>query len=39
MLEIKRAKYIKEIKILNRDGSYLVKSNTWTPLLTNANKM
>ena len=38
-LEIKKAKYNKKIKVLNRDESNLVKTNTWTPLLANINEM
>ena len=38
-LEIKKAKYNKKIKVLNRDGSNLVKTNTWTLLLANINEM
>ena len=39
MLEIKEAKYGKTIKVLNRNESNLVKTNTWTQLLTNINEM
>ena len=38
-LKIKKAKCNKKIKILNRDGGNVVKTNTWTPLLANINKM
>ena len=36
-LEIKKAKYNKKIKVLNRDEGNLVSTNTWTPLLANIN--
>ena len=38
-LEIKKAKYNKKIKILNRDEGNLVRTNTWTLLLANINDM
>ena len=38
-LEIKKAKYNKKIKILNRDEGNLVKTKTWTPLLANISEM
>ena len=38
-LEIKKAKFNKKIKVLNRDEGNLVKTNTWTPLLANINEM
>ena len=38
-LEIKKAKYNKKVKVLNRDECNLVKTNTWTPLLANINEM
>ena len=38
-LEIKKAKYNKKIKVLNREEGNLVKTNTWTPLLANINEM
>ena len=38
-LEIKKAKYNKKIKVLNRDEGNLVRTNTWTPLLANINYM
>ena len=38
-LEIKKAKYNKKIKVLNRDEGNLVRTNTWTPLLANINDM
>ena len=36
-LEIKKAKYNKKIKVLNRDEGNLVSTNTRTPLLANIN--
>ena len=39
VLEIKKAKHNKKIKVLNRDEGNLVKTNTWTPLLANINEM
>ena len=38
-LEIKKAKYNKKIKVLNRDEGNLVRTNTWAPLLANINDM
>ena len=38
-LEIKKVKYNKKIKVLNRDEGNLVRTNTWTPLLANINDM
>ena len=38
-LEIKKAKYNKKIKFLNRAEGNLVRTNTWTPLLANINDM
>ena len=38
-LEIKKAKFNKKIKVLNRDKGNLIKTNTWTPLLVNKNEM
>ena len=38
-LEIKKAKYNKKIKVLNRDEGNLFKTNTWTPLLANINEI
>ena len=38
-LEIKKAKYNKKIKVLNRDEGNLVKTNTWAPLLANINEL
>ena len=38
-LEIKKAKYSKKIKVLNRDEDNLVKANTWTLLLANINEI
>ena len=38
-LEIKKAKFNKKIKVLNRDEGNLVKTNIWTPLLANINEM
>ena len=38
-LEIKKAKYNKKIKVLNRYEGNLVKTNTGTPLLANINDM
>ena len=38
-LEIKRAKYNKEIKVLNRYEGNLVKTNAWTLLLADINEM
>ena len=38
-LEIKKAKFNKKIKVLNRDEGSLFKTNTWTPLLANINEM
>ena len=38
-LEIKKVKYSKKIKVLNRDEGNLVRTNTWTPLLPNINDM
>ena len=38
-LEIKKAKYIKKIKVLQRDEGNLVKTNTWTSLLASINEM
>ena len=38
-LEIKKAKYNKKTKVLNRDEGNLVRINTWTPLLANINDM
>ena len=38
-LEIKKAKYNKNIKVLNRDEGNLVKTNTWTPLLAYVKEM
>ena len=38
-LEIKKAKFNKKIKFLNRDEGSLVKTNTWTPLLAIINEM
>ena len=38
-LEIKKSKYNKMIKVLNRDEGNLVRTNTWTPLLANINDM
>ena len=38
-LEIKKAKYSKKIKVLNRDEGNLVKANTWTSLLANINEI
>ena len=38
-LEIKKAKFNKKIKVLNRDEGSLVKTNTWKPLLVNINEM
>ena len=38
-LEIKRAKYNKNIKVLKRDEGKLVKTNPWWPLLANINEM
>ena len=39
VLEIKKIKYNKKIKVLNRDEGNLVRTNTWTPLLANINDM
>ena len=38
-LEIKKAKYSKKIKVLNRDEDNLVKANTWALLLANINEI
>ena len=38
-LEIKKTKFNKKIKVLNKDEGNLVKTNTWTPLLANINEM
>ena len=38
-LEIKKAKYNKKIKALNRDEGNLIKTNAWTPLLANINEI
>ena len=38
-LEIKKSKYNKKVKGLNRDEGNLVRTNTWTPLLANINYM
>ena len=39
VLEIKRAKYNKKIKVLNKNEDNLAKTNTWTLLLANQNEM
>ena len=38
-LEIKKGKFNKKIKVVNRDEGSLVKTNTWAPLLANINEM
>ena len=38
-LEIKKTKYNKNKKVLNRDEGNLVKTNTWASLLGNINEM
>ena len=38
-LEIKKAKCNKNIKFLNGYEDNLVKTNVWTPLLANVNKI
>ena len=38
-LEIKKAKYNKKIKFLNKDEGNLVKTNTLSPVLANVNEM
>ena len=38
-LKIKKAKYIKKIKVLHRDEGNLFKTNTWTSLLAIINEM
>ena len=38
-LEIKKAKYSKKVKALNRDEGNLVRPDAWTPLLADTNDM
>ena len=38
-LEIKKTNYNEKIKVPNRDEGNLVKTNAWTPLLSNINDM
>ena len=38
-LKIKKAKYSKKIKVVNRDEGNLVKTNNWALLLASVNDM